>query len=328
MGKTVKVAVTGAAGQIGYSLLFRIASGQMFGQDTAVELQLLELEAALPALKGVVMELDDCAFPLLRKVTVTSDLDTAFNNINWALLVGSVPRKAGMERGDLLKINGGIFTKQGKSIEAKAANDVRVLVVGNPCNTNCLIAMNNAKGVPSNRWFALTKLDENRAKTQLAQKAGVQVSEVSNLAIWGNHSATQYPDFYNAKISGKPATDLIKDTEWLKGDFISTVQKRGAAIIAARGASSAASAANAVVDTVRQITNVAPAGNGDWFSVAVCSDGSYGVEKGLIFGYPVRSNGTDIQIVQGLELNDFAKEKFKITHDELIAERNDVKDMI
>ncbi|HNO22106.1 MAG TPA: malate dehydrogenase, partial [Leptospiraceae bacterium] len=260
MGKTVKVAVTGAAGQIGYSLLFRIASGQMFGQDTAVELQLLELEAALPALKGVVMELDDCAFPLLQKVTVTSDLDTAFNNINWALLVGSVPRKAGMERGDLLKINGGIFTKQGKSIEAKAANDVRVLVVGNPCNTNCLIAMNNAKGVPSSRWFALTKLDENRAKTQLAQKAGVQVSDVSNLAIWGNHSATQYPDFYNAKISGKPATDLIKDTEWLKGDFISTVQKRGAAIIAARGASSAASAANAVVDTVRQITNVAPAG--------------------------------------------------------------------
>ncbi|HMZ61025.1 MAG TPA: malate dehydrogenase, partial [Leptospiraceae bacterium] len=250
MGKTVKVAVTGAAGQIGYSLLFRIASGQMFGQDTAVELQLLELEAALPALKGVVMELDDCAFPLLQKVTVTSDLDTAFNNINWALLVGSVPRKAGMERGDLLKINGGIFTKQGKSIEAKAANDVRVLVVGNPCNTNCLIAMNNAKGVPSSRWFALTKLDENRAKTQLAQKAGVQVSDVSNLAIWGNHSATQYPDFYNAKISGKPATDLIKDTEWLKGDFISTVQKRGAAIIAARGASSAASAANAVVDTV------------------------------------------------------------------------------
>ncbi|HNI27604.1 MAG TPA: malate dehydrogenase, partial [Leptospiraceae bacterium] len=210
MGKTVKVAVTGAAGQIGYSLLFRIASGQMFGQDTAVELQLLELEAALPALKGVVMELDDCAFPLLQKVTVTSDLDTAFNNINWALLVGSVPRKAGMERGDLLKINGGIFTKQGKSIEAKAANDVRVLVVGNPCNTNCLIAMNNAKGVPSSRWFALTKLDENRAKTQLAQKAGVQVSDVSNLAIWGNHSATQYPDFYNAKISGKPATDLIK----------------------------------------------------------------------------------------------------------------------
>ncbi|MCP5513628.1 MAG: malate dehydrogenase [Leptospiraceae bacterium] len=328
MSKTVKVAVTGAAGQIGYALLFRIASGQMFGPDTAVELNLLELEAAIPALKGVVMELDDCAFPLLQKVNVTSDLDVAFKEVNWSLLVGSVPRKAGMERGDLLKINGGIFTKQGKAIEANAANNVRTLVVGNPCNTNCLIAMNNAKGVPSDRWFALTKLDENRAKSQLAQKAGVPVSEVSNLAIWGNHSATQYPDFYNAKISGKPATELISDHDWLKGDFISTVQKRGAAIIQARGASSAASAANAVVDTVRQITNVAPAGYGDWFSAAVCSDGSYGVEKGLIFGFPVRSNGTNIEIVQGVELNEFGKEKFKITHEELISERNDVKDML
>ncbi|MCB1144520.1 MAG: malate dehydrogenase [Leptospiraceae bacterium] len=328
MSKTVKVAVTGAAGQIGYALLFRIASGQMFGPDTAVELNLLELEAAIPALKGVVMELDDCAFPLLQKVNVTSDLDVAFKEVNWSLLVGSVPRKAGMERGDLLKINGGIFTKQGKAIEANAANNVRTLVVGNPCNTNCLIAMNNAKGVPSDRWFALTKLDENRAKSQLAQKAGVPVSEVSNMAIWGNHSATQYPDFYNAKISGKPATELISDHDWLKGDFISTVQKRGAAIIQARGASSAASAANAVVDTVRQITNVAPAGYGDWFSAAVCSDGSYGVEKGLIFGFPVRSNGTNIEIVQGVELNEFGKEKFKITHEELISERNDVKDML
>jgi malate dehydrogenase len=328
MGKTVKVAVTGAAGQIGYSLLFRIASGQMFGPDTAVELQLLELEAALPALKGVVMELDDCAFPLLQKITISSELDVAFKDINWALLVGSVPRKAGMERGDLLKINGGIFTNQGKSIAAKAASDVRVLVVGNPCNTNCLIAMNNAKGVPSNRFYALTKLDENRAKSQLAQKAGVAVSEVTKVGIWGNHSSTQYPDFYNAKISGKPVTDVIKDHDWLKGDFISTVQKRGAAIIAARGASSAASAANAVVDTVRQITNVAPVGHGDFFSVAVCSDGSYGVDKGLIFGYPVRSNGTDLQIVEGIELNEFAKSKFKITHDELVSERNDVQDMI
>ncbi|MDX1957527.1 MAG: malate dehydrogenase [Leptospiraceae bacterium] len=328
MAKTVKVAVTGAAGQIGYSLLFRIASGQMFGANTAVELQLLELEAAMPALKGVVMELEDCAFPLLQKVSISSDLDTAFNNVNWALLVGSVPRKAGMERGDLLKINGGIFTNQGKSIAAKAASDVRVLVVGNPCNTNCLIAMNNAKGVPTNRFFALTKLDENRAKAQLASKAGVLVQEVSNVAIWGNHSATQYPDFYNAKIGGKIATDVIKDHDWLKGEFISTVQKRGAAIIAARGVSSAASAANAVVDTVRQITNVAPLDQGDYFSVAMCSDGSYGAEKGLIFGYPVRSNGTDVQIVQGIELNEFGKEKFKITHDELVSERNDVQDMI
>ncbi|MCB1176132.1 MAG: malate dehydrogenase [Leptospiraceae bacterium] len=351
MSKTVKVTVTGAAGQIGYALLFRIASGQMFGPNTAVELQLLELEAAIPALKGVVMELDDCAFPLLQKVTVSSDLDVAFKETNWALLVGSVPRKAGMERGDLLKINGGIFTKQGKAIEQNAASDVRTLVVGNPCNTNCLIAMNNAKGVPSDRWFALTKLDENRAKTQLAQKAGVQVKEVTNLAIWGNHSATQYPDFYNAKISGKPATEVISEHDWLKTDFISTVQKRGAAIIQARGASSAASAANAVVDTVRQIENVDVTGGheiiksaaaaidtvktmanipsgGDWFSVAVASDGSYGVDKGLIFGFPVRSNGTKVEIVQDVPLNDFAKEKFKATYEELLAERNEVLSML
>jgi len=328
MGKTVKVAVTGAAGQIGYSLLFRIASGQMFGYDTAVDLHLLELEAAIPVLKGVVMELEDCSFPLLHKIVVTSDLDVAFKEVNWALLVGSVPRKAGMERGDLLKINGGIFTKQGKALEANAASNIRTLVVGNPCNTNCLIAMNNAKGIPSNRWFAMTKLDENRAKTQLAIKAGVNVSEVTNMAIWGNHSATQYPDFFHAKISDQPVTEVIKDHDWLKGDFISTVQKRGAAIISARGASSAASAANAVVDTVRKITNVKPVQQGDWFSVALCSDGSYGVEKGLIFGYPVRSNGTNLEIVQDLSFNDFSKEKFKITHDELITERNDVKDMI
>ncbi len=328
MKKTVKVAVTGAAGQIGYALLFRIASGQMFGPDTPVELQLLELEQALPALKGVVMELDDCAFPLLQKITVTSKLDEAFNDVNWALLVGSVPRKAGMERGDLLKINGGIFTDQGKAIAAKAASDVRVLVIGNPCNTNCFIAMKNAKGVPSDRFFALTKLDENRAKSQLAQKAGLQVSEVSNVAVWGNHSSTQYPDFFNAKISGKPATEVITDHDWLKGEFISTVQKRGAAIIQARGASSAASAANAVVETVRQITNVQPVPFNDWFSLAVCSDGSYGVEKDLIFSYPVRSNGTKIEIVQGLELNEFAREKFRITHEELISERNEVSSMV
>ncbi|MCP5495071.1 MAG: malate dehydrogenase [Leptospiraceae bacterium] len=326
MHKSVKVAVTGAAGQIGYALLFRIASGQMFGPDTAVELQLLELEPALPALKGVVMELDDCAFPLLQKVTTTSSLDAAFKDVNWALLVGSVPRKAGMERGDLLKINGGIFTKQGKALEVNAASDVRTLVVGNPCNTNCLIAMNNAKGIPSNRWFALTKLDENRAKAQLAEKSGVPVYRVSNVAIWGNHSATQYPDFYNAKIDGISANEVIKDEAWLKGDFISTVQKRGAAIIQARGASSAASAANAVVDTVRNLTTSTPAG--DWFSVAVCSDGSYGAEKGLIFGYPIRSNGTDWEIVKNLPLNDFGKEKFKVTHDELVSERNEVKDLI
>jgi malate dehydrogenase len=326
MGNTVKVAVTGAAGQIGYALLFRIASGQMFGPDTAVELQLLELEQAIPAAKGVIMELDDCAFPLLQKVSVSSNIDEAFNDINWALLVGSVPRKAGMERGDLLKINGGIFTTQGKAIEKNAASDVRVLVVGNPCNTNALIAMNNAKGIPSDRWFAMTGLDENRAKTQLAQKAGVLVKDVSNVAIWGNHSATQYPDFFNAKVKGKAATEVISDHDWLKGDFISTVQKRGAAIIAARGASSAASAANAVVDTVHNI--VTPTKAGDWFSAACHSNGEYGVDKGLIFGYPLKSDGKKVEIVTGLEINAFGKEKFDITHKELKEERDEVKGML
>lgn len=326
MAKTVKVAVTGAAGQIGYSLLFRIASGQMFGADTPVEIQMLELEAALPAAKGVIMELEDCAFPLLQKVSVSADLDVAFKDISWALLVGSVPRKAGMERSDLLKINGGIFVNQGKAIENNASSDVRVLVVGNPCNTNCLIAMNNAKGVPTDRWFAMTKLDENRAKSQLAIKSGSLVKDVTNVAIWGNHSSTQYPDFYNAKIGGKVATDVIKDHEWLKGDFIKNVQQRGAEIIKARGASSAASAANGVVDTVRQIITPTPAG--DWFSVAVTSDGSYGADKGLIFGYPVKSDGNKVEIVKGLELNDFAKEKFNITHDELKSERDEVKGML
>ncbi|MEM7183155.1 MAG: malate dehydrogenase [Spirochaetota bacterium] len=326
MSRTVKVAVTGAAGQIGYALLFRIASGEMFGKDTAVELQLIELEAALPALKGVVMELDDCAFPLVQKITTTSKLDEGFKDVNWALLVGSVPRKAGMERGDLLKINGGIFTNQGKAIGANAASDARVLVVGNPCNTNALIGMNNAAGMPHDRWFALTKLDENRAKSQLAAKAGVQVANVSNVTIWGNHSATQYPDFYNAKIGGKPATESISDQEWLRGEFITTVQKRGAAIIQARGASSAASAANAVVDTVSNIETPTPAG--DWFSVALCSDGSYGVDKGLIFGYPVRSDGKNIEVVQDVPLNEFGKEKFDATHKELKDERDAVSDMI
>jgi malate dehydrogenase len=326
MGNTVKVAVTGAAGQIGYALLFRIASGQMFGPDTAVELQLLELEQAIPAAKGVIMELDDCAFPLLQKVSVSSNIDEAFKDINWALLVGSVPRKAGMERGDLLKINGGIFTTQGKAIEKNAASDVRVLVVGNPCNTNALIAMNNAKGIPSDRWFAMTGLDENRAKTQLAQKAGVLVKDVSNVAIWGNHSATQYPDFFNAKVKGKAATEVISDHDWLKGDFISTVQKRGAAIIAARGASSAASAANAVVDTVHNI--VTPTKAGDWFSAACHSNGEYGVDKGLIFGYPLKSDGKKVEIVTGLEINAFGKEKFDITHKELKEERDEVKGML
>ena len=247
MTKPVHVTVTGAAGQIGYSLLFRIASGQLLGPDTPIVLRLLEIEPAMKALEGVVMELDDCAFPLLADTEATSDLDHAFSNTSWALLVGSIPRKAGMERGDLLNVNGGIFKPQGRAIAANAASDVRVLVVGNPCNTNCLIARSNAPEVPADRWFAMTRLDQNRAETQLAKKAGVPVAEVKNLAIWGNHSATQFPDFFNATVGGAAATAAIADHDWLKGDFITTVQKRGAAIIEARGASSAASAANARV---------------------------------------------------------------------------------
>ena len=250
----IRVAVTGAAGQIGYALLFRIASGQMFGPDQPVALNLIEIDPGMAALEGVCMELDDCAFPLLTDIVATADLNTGFNGANWSLLVGSVPRKDGMERGDLLGINGKIFTGQGQAINNNAAKDVRVLVVGNPCNTNCLIAMNNAPDVPDDRFFAMTRLDENRAKTQLAQKASVLVSSVSNLCIWGNHSATQYPDFTNAKINGATATDTITDREWLEGEFISTVQKRGADIIKARGLSSAASAANAIVDSVRSVT--------------------------------------------------------------------------
>jgi len=320
MKTPIKVAVTGAAGQIGYSLLFRIASGAMFGPDQPVELNLIEIPQALEPLKGVVMELDDCAFPLLNKVTPTADLAEGFNGVNWSLLVGSVPRKAGMERGDLLGINGKIFTGQGQAIQANAASDVRVLVIGNPCNTNCLIAMNNAKDIPAERWFAMTRLDENRAKSQLAAKAGVPVSEVTNMTIWGNHSATQYPDFYSAKIGGKPANEVIGDEDWLKDTFIPTVQKRGAAIIAARGASSAASAANGVVDTVRALTTPTP--EGDWTSVCVCSDGSYGVEKGLICGFPIRSNGAQHQIVQGVALNDFSRKKFDASVAELKEEKS------
>src|SRR5664280_934287 len=260
----LRVAVTGAAGQIGYSLLFRIASGAMFGPDQPVILHLIEIEPALPALHGVVMELEDCAFPLPRGVVPTSSLDEGFKGVNWALLVGAVPRKAGMERKDLLGINGKIFTGQGRAIAKNAAPDVRVLVVGNPCNTNSLIAMNNAPGVPSDRFFAMTMLDENRARTQLAKKAGVDVTAISNLAIWGNHSSTMFPDFFNAKISGQPVTSVIKEDAWLKGEFITTIQQRGAAIIKARGLSSAASAANAIVDTVRRLTT--PTKPGDWFS--------------------------------------------------------------
>src|SRR5207249_7113861 len=254
MKSPLKVAVTGAAGQIGYSLVFRIASGEMFGWDQPLTLHLIEIPNALRALDGVVMELHDCAFPLLQSIVPTADLDEGFRDINWALLVGSIPRKAGMERGDLLGINGKIFIGQGKAIEKNAAADVRILVVGYPCNTNCLIAMNNAKSVPRDRWFAMTRLDENRAKAQLAQKAGVDITEVSNVTIWGNHSATQYPDFYNAKVKGRSAAEVIGNEAWLKETFIPAVQQRGAAIIKARGSSSAGSAANAIVDTVHSLT--------------------------------------------------------------------------
>jgi malate dehydrogenase len=291
----------------------------MFGADQPVILHLIEIEPALPALGGVVMELQDCAFPLLKGVTPTASLDEGFKGVDWALLVGSVPRKAGMERKDLLGINGKIFTGQGRAIAKNAAPGVRILVIGNPCNTNCLIAMNNAPSVPRDRWFAMTMLDQNRAVAQLAQKSGKETTDVANLAIWGNHSSTMYPDFYNAKIAGRPAVDVIKDEAWFKDTFLPTVQQRGAAIIKARGLSSAASAANAVVDTVRNLTN--PTRGGDWFSVAVCSDGSYGIESGLMFSYPIRSDGAKWQIVQGVDLTDFSKSKIAATEKELKEEK-------
>lgn len=298
----------------------------MFGPDQPVILHLIEIEPALPALNGVVMELDDCAFPLLKGVVPTSSLDEGFRGVNWALLVGSVPRKAGMERKDLLGINGKIFIGQGQAIQKNGAADVRVLVVGNPCNTNCLIAMSNAPEVPKDRWHAMTRLDENRAKSQLAKKAGVDVTTVTNLAVWGNHSATQYPDFTNAKISGRKVTDVISDEAWLKGEFIATVQQRGAAIIKARGASSAASAANAVVDSVASIVN--PTAAGDWHSVCIHSEGSYGVEKGLITSFPVRSNGKSLEIVQGLAIDTFSQGKIDATINELKEERALVSELL
>jgi malate dehydrogenase len=326
MKSPIKVAITGAAGQIGYALVFRVASGAMFGPDQPVALHLIEIPPGFEALKGVVMELDDCAFPLLKNIVATTDLDEGFREVNWALLVGSVPRKAGMERKDLLGINGKIFTSQGQAIARNAAKDVRILVIGNPCNTNCLIAMNNAKSVPSDRWFAMTRLDENRAKAQLAQKAGVDITEVSNVTIWGNHSATQYPDFYNAKIKGRAGAEAIGDEKWLKEAFIPAVQQRGAAIIKARGSSSAGSAANAIVDTVRSLTSDTAAG--DWHSVAVCSDGSYGVDEGLICSFPVRSSGGKWQIVRDVKLNEFGKAKFDASVAELKEEKSMVSDLI
>ena len=324
--KPVQVTVTGAAGQIGYALLFRIASGQLLGPDQPIVLRLLEIEPAMKALEGVAMELDDCAFPLLQSMVLTSNTEEAFDGTSWALLVGSVPRKAGMERSDLLSINGGIFGPQGKAIAARAARDVRILVVGNPCNTNCYIARSNAPDIPAERWFAMMRLDENRAKTQLAKKAEVPVSVVSNMAIWGNHSTTQYPDARNAKIAGMGAFEVISDQGWLKHGFITTVQNRGAKVIEARGLSSAASAANAVLDSVESIRTPTPWG--DWHSLAVVSRGEYGIPEGLQFGFPVRSDGLNWEVVTGLEHDDDAKERIRTTTDELVQERDLVKGLV
>jgi len=321
----VHVTVTGAAGQIGYALVHRVASGQLLGPDQPIVLRLLEIEPALASLEGVVMELEDGAHALLEGIEATADLKHAFDGTSWALLVGSVPRKAGMERGDLLSVNGGIFKPQGQAINDHAADDVRVLVVGNPCNTNCLIARSHAPDVPAERWFAMTRLDENRAKTQLALHAGVPVRQVTNLAIWGNHSATQYPDFANAKIDGTPVPDVITDRAWLQGPFIETVQKRGAAVIEKRGASSAASAAHAAIGSVNSIWQPTP--KGDWHSLAVISSGEYGTPEGLQFGFPVRSSGSSWEVVEGLPHDDFAKAKLAATTAELVEERDEVRNL-
>jgi malate dehydrogenase len=325
MSNRVKVAVTGAAGQIGYALLFRIASGQMFGPDTIVDLQLLELEQALPALDGVAMELEDGAFPLLGNVVCTSDMNMAMNGVNWALLVGSVPRKQGMERSDLLQLNGGIFTKQGHAINDNAADDVRVFVVGNPCNTNCLIAMHHARDVPNDRFYAMTTLDELRARAQLAKKANVAITSVKNMTIWGNHSATQYPDFYNAKINGVSAATIINDESWLKNTFVSTVQQRGAAILKARGFSSAASAANSIVQGVNYLTT--NTNDTESFSMCCHSNGEYGVDNGLIFSFPCQTKNNQLTIVNDIPFNDYSQEKFNITLAELRQEHDTIKSL-
>jgi malate dehydrogenase len=322
MSKHIKVAVTGAAGQIGYALLFRIASGAMFGTDTTVDLHLLELEPALGALEGVVMELEDCAFPLLKNIVYSSELAEVMQDVNWAVLVGAAPRKAGMERSDLLEINGGIFTKQGRAINDYAADDVQVLVVGNPCNTNALIAMHNAPDVSNQRFYAMTQLDENRAVAQLANRAGVDSTAISYMTIWGNHSATQYPDFYNARINGKPAVEIV-DEKWLQGEFIETVQKRGAAIIKARGASSAASAANAAIGSVYAVTHETPANHS--FSLCLASQGQYGVDEGLIFSFPCRVDQGQLHVLEDWPHNDFGQAKLQQTLDELRHERDVVK---
>jgi malate dehydrogenase len=326
MSKTpVKVVVTGAAGQIGYAILFRIASGAMLGDGVPVALRLLEIPPALKAAQGTAMELDDCAFPLLRAIDITDDPNIAFDGANVALLVGARPRGPGMERGDLLEANGGIFKPQGQAINAHAASDVRVLVVGNPANTNALIAMSHAPDVPRDRFSAMMRLDHNRAKAQLAAKAGVEVAEVTNMTVWGNHSATQYPDITHARVSGRPAAEVVADPSWVDGHFIPTVQKRGAAIIDARGASSAASAASAAVDHVRDWLSGTP--EGDWVSMAVPSDGSYGVTEGIISGFPVTCAGGAYRIVDGLEIDDQSRARIDASVNELLDERAAVESL-
>jgi malate dehydrogenase len=322
----VRVAVTGAAGQISYSLLFRIAHGDLLGPDQPIELRLLEIEPAMNALNGVVMELDDCAFPLLTDIETTTDPKVAFDGVSWALLVGAMPRKEGMERKDLIGVNAQIFGPQGQALAQAAASDVRILVVGNPCNTNCLIARANGSDIPDDRWFAMTRLDQNRARSALARRADVPVTDVKNVAIWGNHSNTQFPDFANAKVSGRSARRVIGDDAWLRGEFISMIQERGAAVIKARGASSAASAANAAIDSVRSIRTKTR--KGDNAALAVPSRGEYGIPEGLQFGFPVRSTGDAWEVIEGFKLDDFAREKIKITTDELIAEREAVADLL
>lgn len=327
MSQTVRVAVTGAAGQVAYSMLARLASGEVFGPNTSVTLQLLEVTPALTALEGVAMELEDCGFPTLAKVEVTDDPNKAFAGVNWALLVGAAPRKQGMERKDLLGLNGQIFVGQGKALASHAASDVRILVVGNPCNTNCLVAYQNGKDIPVERWTAMTRLDHNRAVAALAKKAGVPNASVTCTTIWGNHSNTQYPDFTNAKIGGTPATAVITDRAWLEGTFVPQCQNRGAAIIKARGLSSAMSAANGAIDHVKTWIRGTPAG--DWTSAAIVSQGQYGVPAGLVFGYPVTTDGSpNLKVVEGLSLDAFGQEKFKLTLNELLEEREAVKHLL
>ena len=321
----VRVAVTGAAGQIGYAILFRIASGQLLGPDTPVHLSLLEIPAALKAVEGTAMEIDDCAFPLVAGVDITDDPNKAFDGASVALLIGARPRTKGMERSDLLEANGGIFKPQGKALNDHAASDIKVLVVGNPANTNCLIAKSNAPDIPAERFTSMMRLDHNRAIAQLAAKAGATVSDITNMTVWGNHSPTQYPDIFNAKVKGKNAAEAVNDQEWLENDFLPTVQKRGAAVIEARGASSAASAANAAVDHVHDW--VMGTADGDWVSMGIPSEGSYGIPEGVIFGFPVTCSGGSYEIVQGLDLNDFSKARLDVTVNELEDERETVKQL-